>query len=1199
MSATDTARNAILGNPPDPNTAPSGEGLVQAFEQLEGKLDGLTDDFVASGGGISIASFGIIPENSPEDNDAALVELGSFPPAIFDMMQGVIPVTAPPKVTSFENGGWNVIGGAGDASTVDLVYPAPRTFDAITKQISGGKSAYEIGSQGTAHQTGRALDIEVCTVVHHGDGHYATGTVPHMYRKTREGVRFEDDGPIATPADGDDTSCFSAGAYGFLEFAIVRTRGTEQRHELYGRRVFERRHKETVTFTTSEDSSSVVCQLEAGKYWDLRVGDVVQISSVGDAVNGAVVNNANGGYVVEAVDAVARSITITVTQFTSSIFGVFAGSITRTSVDLTFLKTPWEKVLTLDVGTDWTLCHGMSLWDNAGDLKLEFATHGTGLSGPKIMTVEGLYSSTPVLSAAIQSIGSLSQGIEADQVRLSTGEKVGTVRASNTGLTNARVWYSPTADASDATIWSLTLDAFGGSPVAVSVDELNDLIIFTITDTRDNAGTPEQASIPLMIGWQSLSSFKVSGPTFTWWRLDDLFFSDMNSVTTSNAVGLVSTTLLHGVLYVFYTTESGPIDRDQDGQPRVFCTVLAMGPNGPVGASLGTFVLEAAGTGEAVEVRVTKVAKDRSDRRRALASRLLSSGTVTLVSDAGYTSFPVIGGAGELIVALMHHGDNHTRDDDEAVSLLQTATGAGAIAVNGNEASGAEVSVGAITEVTITADGDETGVTFTITGSANGTPVTIVLAGPNATTVVSTERVDAITSVTVDGATSGDVSVGLNQLACNIEVAVTRDCGADWSAPVAIFDGKTLGKFRYYFPMLGQLKDGTFIAVCTKIEIVDGGVESVYRTSADGVEWSSEAVMQITGDVPPLYGFYGKIKTTPSGKLIATAQTSDIQYLLTSVDDGLTWVSSVIPTGIVGDHSESTIEVVDELTWVVHVRIDGVVATLQQVMTFDAGVNWTTMGQINLPDSSGYDSHDTLVTTINGIRYFALLIMSRANTVAGLNPDSIVLKWCKVDDMLTTALAFRNEEIVIEGGLTNLSGYPSCILDPITGQVLMVMHRETAKRSAQVESKGFNLHQAILGDGKLRPFVPQLQDESGTLATLDLDEGYAARTGDQIYIEFDVRVSGSIGLTTGLTLNLSSMGSFVFERGRNAYIVVAVAEKMQDDTRDLQNIVAEVVDGTLLLNLNHGRQANSGSSLGGFEVNADFRVRGSGFLRVK
>jgi hypothetical protein len=67
--------------------------------------------------------------------------------------------------------------------------------------------------------------------------------------------------------------------------------------------------------------------------------------------------------------------------------------------------------------------------------------------------------------------------------------------------------------------------------------------------------------------------------------------------------------------------------------------------------------------------------------------------------------------------------------------------------------------------VMITAAANETARTFTIVGvDRYGRPVTETLAGPNATTTLSTWEYQSLTSISVDAATTGAIEIGWNNV---------------------------------------------------------------------------------------------------------------------------------------------------------------------------------------------------------------------------------------------------------------------------------------------------------------------------------------------------------------------------------------------------------------------------------------------------
>jgi hypothetical protein len=102
--------------------------------------------------------------------------------------------------------------------------------------------------------------------------------------------------------------------------------------------------------------------------------------------------------------------------------------------------------------------------------------------------------------------------------------------------------------------------------------------------------------------------------------------------------------------------------------------------------------------------------------------------------------------------------------DEDSICLLQQTAGAGSFVLNGDlvnfDAPVFALFRGISRVVSITSAGNISGVDFTISGTLNGSSVSETLAGPNATTVETTQLFDTVTSVTVNGAVGTDTSVG-------------------------------------------------------------------------------------------------------------------------------------------------------------------------------------------------------------------------------------------------------------------------------------------------------------------------------------------------------------------------------------------------------------------------------------------------------
>lgn len=90
-----------------------------------------------------------------------------------------------------------------------------------------------------------------------------------------------------------------------------------------------------------------------------------------------------------------------------------------------------------------------------------------------------------------------------------------------------------------------------------------------------------------------------------------------------------------------------------------------------------------------------------------------------------------------------------------------TLAGAGNFTLDGALASGGAVEFDSPRHVTFYSANDDSGVTFTITGTdRQGAAMTETVTGPNATTVSGSKNFATVTQVAGDAATVGDVEVG-------------------------------------------------------------------------------------------------------------------------------------------------------------------------------------------------------------------------------------------------------------------------------------------------------------------------------------------------------------------------------------------------------------------------------------------------------
>jgi hypothetical protein len=101
--------------------------------------------------------------------------------------------------------------------------------------------------------------------------------------------------------------------------------------------------------------------------------------------------------------------------------------------------------------------------------------------------------------------------------------------------------------------------------------------------------------------------------------------------------------------------------------------------------------------------------------------------------------------------------------DADGLAQSQTPLASGNLTLNGALISGGSFteSSGHGRQLGIASVGDDSGRTFTVTGTdADGTAITETITGPNATTVESTRYFKTVSSVAVDAATAGAITVG-------------------------------------------------------------------------------------------------------------------------------------------------------------------------------------------------------------------------------------------------------------------------------------------------------------------------------------------------------------------------------------------------------------------------------------------------------
>ena len=107
--------------------------------------------------------------------------------------------------------------------------------------------------------------------------------------------------------------------------------------------------------------------------------------------------------------------------------------------------------------------------------------------------------------------------------------------------------------------------------------------------------------------------------------------------------------------------------------------------------------------------------------------------------------------------------------DADGISTTATLGGAGTLTINGALSSGGEVELSSGRQVTVTSAGNDTGITFTVTGTdVNGAAQTEVLTGASGAAATSTKYFLTITEIANSGASAGAVTAGINSLAADV-----------------------------------------------------------------------------------------------------------------------------------------------------------------------------------------------------------------------------------------------------------------------------------------------------------------------------------------------------------------------------------------------------------------------------------------------
>lgn len=130
--------------------------------------------------------------------------------------------------------------------------------------------------------------------------------------------------------------------------------------------------------------------------------------------------------------------------------------------------------------------------------------------------------------------------------------------------------------------------------------------------------------------------------------------------------------------------------------------------------------------------------------------------------------------------------------------------GAGAILINGTLASGGVATLGAAALITLVSGGNDTGITFTVTGTdSDGRTQTESIAGASTATKTLTKYFKTVSSVTHTGSVAGTLSIGNTIDAVSNTIRPNLD-----TSPIAIGIGVTLVSGTATYKVQHSYQDG-------------------------------------------------------------------------------------------------------------------------------------------------------------------------------------------------------------------------------------------------------------------------------------------------------------------------------------------------------------------------------------------------------
>lgn len=134
------------------------------------------------------------------------------------------------------------------------------------------------------------------------------------------------------------------------------------------------------------------------------------------------------------------------------------------------------------------------------------------------------------------------------------------------------------------------------------------------------------------------------------------------------------------------------------------------------------------------------------------------------------------------------------------IALSQTTGGAANLNINGALASGGVATLDTPRRVLITSAGNDSGITFTVTGTNHtGNPIRETVTGANTSSVYTLQDFATVTRIATSGATAGNVTVGTNGVASSPWKVITFEFGSTNLAFGVTVSGTTNYSIEYTY----------------------------------------------------------------------------------------------------------------------------------------------------------------------------------------------------------------------------------------------------------------------------------------------------------------------------------------------------------------------------------------------------------------